>query len=192
MRSALRWSACTLALCHLALAGAAAAAGGGFAVERVWFEKSAAGYAARASLQAGPAELLEKILRGGYEAQFNLDVNFYQRREWLPDPVVGDITWRGTLSYESLTQRYVLATARDERIFATLAAAMREITELSASPSSDGDYIKILQRDDVYLRARFYLATAHLPEPVQIGLLVDDSAQLDSDWQTMVLEVTAQ
>lgn len=189
MRSAVRLACCLLAVCPPLLLADAARAADAFAVDRVWFEKGPDGYAARADLQAGQHELLEKILRGGYAAQFVFELNFYQRREWLPDPVVGDISWRGTLSYDALTQRYWLVAGSGKRRFTSLAAAMAEVTRLRASPNSDSGYIKILRRGDIYLRARFYLSTENLPEPVQIGLLIDRTSELDSGWQTMVVEV---
>ncbi|MCH9705122.1 MAG: DUF4390 domain-containing protein [Proteobacteria bacterium] len=158
-------------------------------VQRVWFEKKADGYAVRADLEVGQQEFVEKVLRGGYPLAFKFELNFMQRQEWYLDRVIGDLIWQGTLSYDSLTQVYLLVneSGREQR-FSTLTAALDKINQLRAGSSNDRAYINILLRDDIYLRARFYYLTSHLPEPMQIGLLLD-AIWNNKEWITFPLEV---
>lgn len=166
---------------------AAAAAQEAFGVQQVWFARKDGGYAVRADLQVGQPDLVDKIARGGYPAEFVFELNFYQRRSWLPDPQVGDISWRGRLTYDALTRRYLLTGGDGRRQqFATLAAALEKVSRLRAGASRDSGYVKIISRDDVYIRARFYLATGSLPEPLQVGLLVQGGT--GGDWTTLPVE----
>ena len=159
-----------------------------FAVNNVWFDKKGSGYAVRADLQVGQQPLLEKILHGGEQVELNFELNFHHRRNWLLDPVVGSINWRGVLSYDSLTRRYLLASGGRQRQFAALDAAVEEINRLRAGASSDSEYVKILVRNDVYLQARFYMSVSNLPAIMQIGLLIAGELQ-QGEWVTFPLEV---
>ncbi len=46
-----------------------AAAEKGFAVRELWFQKSASGYSLYANLSAGPPQILQQLMAGGYTLQ---------------------------------------------------------------------------------------------------------------------------
>ena len=160
-----------------------------FAIKDIWFQKKGDGYAVNADLQVGAPQLLDQMLRGGYPVELHFTLYFYQRQSWLPDPVVGDISWRGVLAYDALKSYISLTVGGREQRFASLAEAIAEVNDLRASASNDAEYIKLLERDDIYLRARFNLHTENLPLPLQIGGLVDNEWQVDSGWENFFLEV---
>lgn len=179
----LLWLAC--------MPGAAAQAEDtGFSVREIWFDKYDNGYAVRADFQVGHLATIEKIVQGGYALQFNFELLFMQRRDWLLDQMVGDIGWHGTLSYDPLTRSYQLASSGGKtQRFSRLEEAAREISQLRAGANNDEGYVKILLRKDVYLRARFYPVTAELPSTLQIGLLVDEHWDAAEDWTEFILDI---
>lgn len=160
-----------------------------FAIDKIWFQKKGGGYAVNADLQVGTPALLEKMLRGGYPVEIHFRLIFYQQRDWLPDRVMGDIGWRGVLSYDVLKKQLLLTVGGRERRFASLVDAIAEINDLRASPSDDEEYIRLLMNKEIYLRARFNLHTGNLPLPMQISSFIDSEWQVDSGWQIFKLEV---
>jgi len=162
-----------------------------FAVRRVWFDEKEGGYAVRADLQLGRADLLDGILRGGYGADMKFELRFVQRRDWRFDRVVGDIVWSNNLSYDAITRRYVLRRTDGSVLrFATLEGAAEKISRLRAGANYDREYLAILRRDDVYAQTRFYLERGKLPVPMQIELFFDfDDWDGGRNWRSLPLDL---
>lgn len=161
----------------------------GFAVRDIWFEKSDRGYAVRAEMAVRQEEPLDEILRGGYQVRLLFELVFVQRREWWLDKSVGDISWHGELSYDPLVNRYVLVTGETERRFSSLSRAVDKIEKLRAGAAADPEYIKLFSHGDIYVRARLRMLTTHLPQPIQIALLVNTDWDTSGDWVIFPLTV---
>lgn len=168
---------------------AVAAAEDDFAVVNVWFEKSAAGFAPRAELQIRQTERMQDILEVGYDLQLLLELRFLKRRDWWFDEELGNIDWRGVLSYDAYSKRHVLNVGGSTKQFRSLAAAVDAATRIRAQPSAAPRFTAIFEQDGVYLSARFSMPIDNLPEPIQIDLLVDDEWDTGGAWTTLPLTI---
>ena len=157
-----------------------------FAIQKIWFDKKGDGYGVKADLQVGQTQMLDKILRGGDTVKLNFELRFIQRIDWLPDRQVGDISWNGSLSYDTLTRHYLFVSNNRQTRYKTLTEVVADINQLRAGTNNDSEFIKLLLREDVYLSARFYIDTGNLPTAMQIGLLIDNPG-FNSGWLTFPL-----
>ena len=170
------------ALCVLAFC-AAAQAGGGFAVNEVWFERASGDYAVRARLSAGPEFLVRQLLQSGYAVKFKLDMRLFQSRDWLPDRELGNISWTPEIVYDSLLERYTFRAGGVVEEFNTLPAALARTEVLRGAPSGDAQTLRrILGDPDAYLTARYEMLIDHLPQALQVSLLTGEW-DINSGWR---------
>lgn len=169
----------------------ARAAADEFAVNRVWFDQKSDGDAIRADLRIGRRDLLQEILRGGYRLHLTFELRFIERRDWWYDRTIGTIAWDTTLSYDALTQRYLLHRADGTvQRYSDFRHMADQISRLRAGANADREYAALLRRSDAYLRARFYLRTNKLPAPMQINLFFTRSDWHGGDnWTTMPIDL---
>lgn len=179
-----------LALCVPATVASAHAED--FTVDDLWFVQRDAGYSIYADLGLAKTQAIDDLVQSGYTAMFLFEVQFIKER-WYWDEFIGDITWSGALSYDSLLQRYRLRESGSDpdgdspKHFATLADAMREILQIRAKPSRDPAFAKLFTRDNIYLQARFRLVANTLPQPVQIALLLSNDLDTTGKWRVFPL-----
>lgn len=161
-----------------------------FDVRGVWAIKKDGGYAVQADMILRHSEPIQELINGGYSANFRIEIRFLQSR-WYWDRVVGDITWNGELSYDVLLDRYILRAGDTARNYTSLESALNKITQLRAQASSVPGFVRIFEQDDVYLQARFRLEIDHLPQPVQISLLLSNEWDITGPWQVFPLIIRA-
>ena len=123
-----------LALLCLSLLPATAAEK--FAVHAVWFKETDGAYALRASLSAGPDDLIRQLLQGGYAVKMLFDLRFMLKRKWLPDREIGDISWSPEILYDSLLNRYTFRVKKAEEIFNTLPEVLARAGTLTSGTSA--------------------------------------------------------
>ena len=173
----------------LALCTASSVADEAFDVHDVGFVRSDDGYAVRAKLLISQPERLEALLRGGYHIPLHFELHFKREKEWWFDTFIGDIKWRGVLSYNPLLKRYLLKIGNSESRYISFDRLIKKVRNLRGAPSNVPDYVKIFSKDGVYVEVRFFMETSNLPEPIKIALLLDNSWDSGGRWRTFSLEV---
>lgn len=176
-----------LAAAFCALAFCAAAEDGGLAVNEVWFDKSADGYAIRARLSAGDESLMRQLLQSGYALRFNFDMRFIKSRDWFPDRDLGGISWTPEIVYDSLLERYTFRAGGVVEEFNQLSAALARAGNLRGAASEDPQLGRIFSEPDVYLSARYEMVISHLPQALQVSLLTGDWT-INSGWRRFAPE----
>lgn len=168
---------------------AAAVAAEDFAVRDVWFVRVGAGYAVRAELSVREAGRLDSLLRGGYQVPLRFELNFIEKREWWLDRIVGDITWRGLISYDALLNRYALQVGARRNFYSSLDRLLKRVGNLRGAASAAPAYVKIFEQKNIYVEARLLLEEQSFPEPIRIALLLDDNWDATGVWRTFQLQV---
>ncbi|MGU9951924.1 MAG: DUF4390 domain-containing protein [Gammaproteobacteria bacterium WSBS_2016_MAG_OTU1] len=160
----------------------------GFLVNNLWFKESERGYSLRASLSAGPEEVIGQLLNSGYMVRLKFDMRFMRSRNWLPDKEIGDISWAPQISFDSLLNRYTFSAGGMTEEFDNLPDALTRVQRLRAAPVKDAQLSRLLKLPDIYIVARYELLVSHLPQPLQVSLLTSEW-EIDSGWQRFVVEV---
>lgn len=170
------------ALMSLLCCAAMAAGGRDVAVDDLWFEHSADGYALRAHLSAGADELIRPLLESGYVVKLKFEMRFMKNRNWLPDSELGDISWAPEIVYDSLLDRYTFNAGGAAEEYHELSAALARAGNLRAAPQQNARLREIFNTPGLYVVARYELLIDHLPQPLQVSLLTGEW-EIDSGWR---------
>lgn len=161
-------------------------------VDDIWFVQRDAGYSIYADLRLDNTQPIENLVQGGYAASFLFEVQFIQKR-WYWDRIIGDITWTGSLTYDSLLDRYIVqedqTQNQTQKQFANLDDALSEILQIRSKPSRDPAFERLFDSDNIYLQARFLLLLDGLPQPVQIALLLSNEFDSVGSWTAFELTI---
>jgi hypothetical protein len=132
-------------------------------------------------------EALE-ALESGVELTVEMQIEVSRNRNLLPDTQIADLSQSYLLSYQPLSQRYLVKNVNsgEQSSHATLFAALNEIGRISTLPLIDDALLRPNGRYDVRMRA--VLDRNTLPGPLRLFVFWGDSFRLESEWYTWSLK----
>ena len=121
-------------------------------------------------------------LNNGLTLTFQLDIELVRKRRWLPDDGVASLLQSYQLSYQPLTQRYVVRNLNSgqQTSYVTLLAAVTELGRLRNLPLIDAALLEPGAAYEIAMRAGLDQET--LPGPLQMLAFWDAGLDLHSDW----------
>ena len=131
-------------------------------------------------------EALE-ALESGVELTVEMQIEVSRNRNLLPDTQVADLSQSYLLSYQPLSQRYLVKNVNsgEQSSHATLFAALSEIGRISTLPVIDESLLRPRGRYEIRMRA--VLDRNTLPGPLRLFVFWGDSFRLESEWYTWSL-----
>jgi Domain of unknown function (DUF4390) len=128
-----------------------------------------------------PQEVLA-ALDNGVTLTLVLDIEVFAARRYLWDDVIATLEQRYEIQYHALSEQYLLRNLNSgsQRVYATLAAALSTLGEITSLPILDA---YLLAADESYMvRVRSRLDLASLPVPLQLKAYVSQKWWLSSGW----------
>ena len=184
-----RYSAGSLLLCLTLLlnTGAALAKGDKFDVRsaNTRLQDGVHYLSARVDLRLSDEAL--EALESGVELTVEMQIEVSRNRNLLPDTQVADLSQSYLLSYQPLSQRYLVKNVNsgEQSSHATLFAALSEIGRISTLPVIDDALLRPKGRYEIRMRA--VLDRNTLPGPLRLFVFWGDSFRLESEWYTWSL-----
>jgi len=131
-------------------------------------------------------EALE-ALESGVELAVEMQIEVNRNRNLLPDNQVAELSQSYLLSYQPLSQRYLVKNVNsgEQSSHATLFAALSEIGRISTLPVIDEALLRPKGRYEIRMRA--VLDRNTLPGPLRLFVFWGDSFRLESEWYTWSL-----
>ncbi|RMF95133.1 MAG: DUF4390 domain-containing protein [Gammaproteobacteria bacterium] len=129
-----------------------------------------------------------QALRSGVELTIELQIEVERRRAFLPDSTVASLRQAYLLSYQPLSQRYVVRNLNsgEQSSYATLFSALNSLGRVIDLPVIDA---ALLEPDASYeIRLRAVLDQNTLPGPLRLFAFWGDSFRLESDWYAWTLK----
>lgn len=123
-----------------------------------------------------------EALNSGLTLTFQLDIELVRTRRWLPDDAIASLLQSYQLSYQPLTQRYVVRNLNSgqQTSYVTLLAAVSELGRVRNLPLIDA---ALLDPDAAYeIAMRAGLDRQTLPGPLQMLAFWNAGLDLQSDW----------
>jgi hypothetical protein len=123
-----------------------------------------------------------EALNSGLTLTFQLDIELVRTRRWLPDDAIARLLQSYQLSYQPLTQRYVVRNLNSgqQTSHVTLLAAVSQLGRLRNLPLIDA---ALLDPEGVYeIAMRAGLDRQTLPGPLQMLAFWTAGLDLQSDW----------
>lgn len=123
-----------------------------------------------------------EALRSGLTLTFQLDIELVRKRRWLPDDGIASLLQNYQLSYQPLTERYVVRNVNSgqQTSYVTLLAAMTELGRLRDLPLIDAALLEADAPHEIALRAALDRET--LPGPLQMLAFWNAGLDLQSEW----------
>ena len=129
-----------------------------------------------------------KALSSGVPLTIEMQIDVFRQRGFLPDPQVANLRQAYLLSYQPLSERYVVKylNSGEQSSHATLFSALNDIGRISALPVLDEALLS--QGDSYEIRMRAVLDQNTLPGPLRMLAFWGDSFRLESEWYTWTLK----
>lgn len=124
-----------------------------------------------------------EALVNGINLTFQLEIELVQTRRWLPDDEVARLLQHYQLSYQPLTERYVMRNTNSGQVTShvTLVAALTELGRVRDLPLIDA---ALLEPDaDYEIAMRASLDEQTLPSPLRMLAFWDSGLRLQSEWR---------
>ena len=124
-----------------------------------------------------------EALANGLTLTFQLEIDLVHTRRWLPDDEVASLLQNYELSYQPLTQRYVVRNTNSgqQSAHVTLLSALTELGRVRDLPLIDA---ALLEPDATYeIAMRAILDQETLPGPLRVLAFWDSGLNLESEWR---------
>ena len=170
-------------LLALLLAGASRPAlAADFDVRTANIRRVADGWALTARIDYRLTPKALEALENGVALTFRVEVSASRVRGWLPDPEVLETQLDWQLSFDPLTQRYLVRypDGRGATSHGTLFGALNALGRLQSVPLANSSALDAAQTYDVAVRAVLNQQT--LPGPLQMLTFWSGGFSLESDW----------
>lgn len=171
------------ALAALLLAcSAAGAQDGGFEVRSAAARLVDGVYFVDARIDLELSDRALEALDSGVALTIQLQIEVIRKRAFLPDALVAELRQDTTLSYEPLTQRYVVRNLNSgqQQSYATLFSALSSLGRVSGLPVIDA---ALLARNAGHrMRLRVVLDQDTLPGPLRLIAFWSSGFRLVSEW----------
>lgn len=182
-RTAPVWAACLL------LVGIAGwAADGRFDVRSAVARLTDGVYFVDARIDYRLSDKALEALENGVALTMQLQIEVIRRRAFLPDALVAELKQDSTLSYEPLTERYVVRNLNSgqQSSYATLFSALNSLGRVTGLPVIDES---LLDPDAEHrMRLRAVLDQDTLPGPLRLIAFWSSGFRLVSDWYGWTLK----
>jgi hypothetical protein len=131
---------------------------------------------------------VEEALQNGIPLTFSVDLVIDRVRPWLPNQEVLEITRNWQLSYEPLSQRYLVSYPddREPSSHTTLFGALNAAGRLQGLPVIEEAQFGADEAYEIALRAALNQRT--LPTPLQLLAFWNRGFSLQSDWYEWTLK----
>ncbi|UCG73064.1 MAG: DUF4390 domain-containing protein [Chromatiales bacterium] len=123
-----------------------------------------------------------EALDNGVVLTMQLQIEVIRKRAFLPDALIAELKQDSTLSYEPLTQRYVVRNLNSgqQASYATLFSALSSLGRVNGLPVIDA---ALLDPDAQHrMRLRVVLDQDTLPGPLRLIAFWSSGFRLASDW----------
>ncbi len=129
-----------------------------------------------------------EALRNGVELTIELQIELERRRAFFPDASVASLRQAYLLSYQPLSQRYVVKNLNsgEQRSYATLFSALNNLGRVNELPLVDASLLDPNASYEIRLRA--VLDQNTLPGPLRLFAFWGDSFRLQSEWYAWTLK----
>jgi hypothetical protein len=126
-------------------------------------------------------EALE-ALESGVALPINLRIELNRVRRWWPDKEVATLEQNYQLSYQALSQRYIVKNLNsgEQESFATLFSALKSMGRVVDLPIIDASLLN--PRSTYEIRIRVILDQSTLPGPIRILAFWSSGFKLQSKW----------
>lgn len=172
----------TWALLALLGSAVAGAADGRFEVRSATARLSDGVYYVDARIDYRLSEKALEALQNGVALTMQLQIEVIRKRAFLPDGLIAELRQDSTLTYEPLTQRYVVRNLNSgqQTSYATLFSALSSLGRVNGLPVIDA---ALLDPDARHrMRLRVVLDQDTLPGPLRLIAFWSSGFRLASDW----------
>ncbi len=171
-----------LFLLFLGFPTSAVAAGGSFEIRKATARLAEGVYYLDARIDYDLGDKALEALDSGVELTIQLQVEISRRRRFFPDADVARLKNDYQLSYQPLSQRYVLQSLNsgEQSSYATLFSALTALGSVEGVPIIDASLLEPGSQYGIRLRA--VLDQNTLPGPLRLMQLWGDSFRLNSKW----------
>jgi hypothetical protein len=123
-----------------------------------------------------------EALENGVVLTIRLQIEVIRIRAFLPDALIAELQQDSTLSYEALTQRYVVRNINSgqQASYATLFSALSSLGRVNGLPVIDAALLDADARHR--MRLRVVLDQDTLPGPLRLIAFWSSGFRLASDW----------
>lgn len=128
-----------------------------------------------------------EALESGVALTIQLQIDIWRNRNFLPDTDIASLRQDYLLSYQPLSQRYVIKNINsgEQASYATLFSALNSLGRVRDLPVIDESLLDRQGRYDIRLRS--VLDQNTLPGPLRIFSFWGNSFRLASEWYTWTL-----
>jgi len=129
-----------------------------------------------------------EALQNGLQLNIQLQVEVIRKRAFLPDARVAELSQNALLSYQPLSQRYLVKSENsgEQSSYATLFSALNSIGRVQQLPVID---VALLDPEATYrMRVRSVLDQDTLPGPLRLLAFWSEGFRLASDWYGWTLK----
>ncbi|MEM6641065.1 MAG: DUF4390 domain-containing protein [Pseudomonadota bacterium] len=189
-RAGVRLLSCLLLLAASIAANAQDdATSGEFTIQSAYTQMLDGVYHVSAQINYGLTRSAIDALNNGVDLTFELDIEVKRKRRWLPDKTEHELRQRYELSFDALTQRYVvrLLNSGEQTSFDTLSAALRGLGDVDRVPVIDAALLKAER--DYRIAVRTSLDTKSFRGPLRLlaSLFKFGEWRLASSWHSWAL-----
>lgn len=165
------------------LACAAVAAESRFEIRNAFAEPVNGVWQLNANLDLGLSEAALEAVQEGIPLTLVLEIEVSRERRFLPDAGVAELEQRWRLTYDALSERYVVTNRNSgaQTTFATLDEALASLAVIRNLPMIDADLLEAGRRHEVSLRATMEIGG--LPDAVKLLIFWRDWSR-STDWYT--------
>lgn len=123
-----------------------------------------------------------KALESGIDLSIQVEIDLDRRRRFLPDADVAELVQTWQLSYQPLTERYVVRNLNSgkQASFVTLFSALNTLGRISDLPFIDAALLEPGASYEAKMRAA--ISRRDLPGPLRVLMFWRDDFRLESDW----------
>ncbi len=186
-RTRLLWFGRCLCLCAVLFSTVVSAKGGHFEVRSASTKLRDGVYYLDARIDYRLSDKALEALDSGVELTVELQIELSRQRSFMPDPEIATLQQRYLLSYQPLSQRYVVKNLNsgESASYATLFSALNNLGRVEDVPLIDA---ALLEKGAHYIvRLRAVLDQNTLPGPLRLFSFWGDSFRLQSKWYSWML-----
>lgn len=186
-RTGLQWLGRWVCLCLLLCTTVAFAKGGHFEVRSASTKLRDGVYYLDARIDYRLSDKALEALDSGVELTVELQIELSRQRSFMPDPEIATLQQRYLLSYQPLSQRYVVKNLNsgESASYATLFSALNNLGRVEDVPLIDAALLDDKAR--YVVRLRTVLDQNTLPGPLRLFAFWGDSFRLQSKWYSWML-----
>ena len=162
---------------------------GEFTIRSAYTQELDGVYHVSAQIDYGLTDTAIEALNNGVTLTFELDIEVQRKRRWLPDKNEHRLLQRYELSYDSLTERYIVRSLNsgEQNTYDTLAASLRGLGRIDTLPVIDAALLKGDRAYFIAVRASLDVKSFRGPLRLIASLLNFGEWRLASAWHTWAL-----